>query len=79
MNFFDKILILDGAGNVMIGSHDMDPGELRKLSESREGRSNVITSDFQYEGDSYLVTYERLKENGWQIYGLKSSRACLEV
>lgn len=61
----------------MIGSHDMDPGELRKLSESREGRSNVITSDFQYEGDSYLVTYERLKENGWQIYGLKSRQSLL--
>ena len=75
--FFDKILILDGAGNVMVGSPDMDPAELRKLSESREGGSNVITSDFQYEGDSYLVTFERLKENGWQIYGLKSRQSLL--
>jgi|GEM_PF-7042793 len=53
----------------MVGSPDMDSAELRKLSESREGGSNVITSDFQYEGDSYLVTFDRLKENVWQIYG----------
>ena len=75
--FFDKILILDGAGNVMTGSSDMDPGELMKLSEARKEGSNVITSDYQYEGDSYLVTYERLKENGWQIYGLKSRQSLL--
>ena len=75
--FFDKILILDGAGNVMTGSSDMDPEELMKLSEIRKEGSNVITSDYEYEGDSYLVTYERLKENGWQIYGLKSRQSLL--
>ena len=61
----------------MTGSPDMDQAELMKLSEAREEGSNVITSDYQYEGDSYLVTYERLKENGWQIYGLKSRQSLL--
>lgn len=75
--FFDKILILDETGNIMTGSPDMDQAELMKLSEAREEGSNVITSDYQYEGDSYLVTYERLKENGWQIYGLKSRQSLL--
>lgn len=75
--FFDKILILDRTGNVIIGSPDMDPDELMKLSEVRKEGSNVITSDYQYEGDTYLVTFERLKENGWQIYGLKSRQSLL--
>uniref|UniRef100_UPI0006D00B69 histidine kinase n=1 Tax=Clostridium sp. NkU-1 TaxID=1095009 RepID=UPI0006D00B69 len=55
----------------------MDPDELMKLSEVRKEGSNVITSDYQYEGDTYLVTFERLKENGWQIYGLKSRQSLL--
>ncbi len=75
--FFDKILILDETGNVLIGSIGIDPKELMKLSEARKAGSNVITSDYQYDGDTYLVTYESLKENGWQIYGLKSRQTLL--
>lgn len=75
--FFDKILILDEGGNVLIGSAGIDPRELMKLSEAKEAGSNVITSDYRHDGDTYLVTYESLKENGWQIYGLKSRQSLL--
>jgi two-component system sensor histidine kinase YesM len=75
--FFDKILILDEGGNLLIGSADIDPGELMKLSETKAAGSNVITSDYRHDGDTYLVTYESLKENGWQIYGLKSRQSLL--
>ena len=75
--FFDKILILDETGNVLIGSMGIDSKELMKLSETRKAGSNVITSDYRYDGDTYLVTYESLKENGWQIYGLKSRQTLL--
>lgn len=75
--FFDKILILDETGNVIIGSRGIDPKELMKLSSEKEAGSNVITSGYRYDGDSYLVTYESLKENGWQIYALKSRQTLL--
>ena len=75
--FFDKILILDEAGNVLIGSGDIDPGELVRLAEAKEAGSNVITSGYRHDGDTYLVTYESLKESGWQIYGLKSRQSLL--
>lgn len=75
--FFDCILILDPYGNIIAGSGDLDPGELMNLSRERPEGSNVISGDYQYKGKSYLVTYETLKENNWQIYGLKSRQTLL--
>lgn len=75
--FFDKIFILDEEGNVLVGSPDVEPEELMGLSAGREAGSSILTSDYSHGGDTYLVTYERLKENGWQIYGLKSRQTLL--
>lgn len=75
--FFDQLLILDESGNMIVGSGDLDPGELKALSKERKDGSNVISGDYQYQGNSYLVTYEALKENNWQIYGLKSRQTLL--
>lgn len=75
--FFDEIIVLDEQGNVVVGSEVFDTGKLRELAEMREAGSNVLASEFSYEDESYLVTYGKLKENGWQIYGLKSREALL--
>ncbi|MFT4105099.1 MAG: histidine kinase [Lacrimispora sp.] len=75
--FFDKILILDQEGNTIIGSEGTDPAELVALAGKREGTGTVITSDYQYEGNTYLVTCAGLSENGWKIWGLKSRETLL--
>lgn len=75
--FFDKILILDQEGNTVIGSEGLDSAKLIKLAEKWEGKGTVITGDYQYEGNTYLVTSAVLSENGWQIWGLKSRETLL--
>lgn len=75
--FFDEILILDGQDNIVMGYEDFDTGKLKELTEFKEAGSNVLASDFIYGGEEYLVTYRSLRENGWQIYGLKSRKALL--
>ncbi len=75
--FFDKILILDQAGNTIIGSEDIDSGELIKLADKWGREGAVITGDYQHDGKTYLVTSTVLSENGWQIWGLKSRETLL--
>ena len=73
--FFDKILILDLAGNTVVGSEGLNSGELLELAQQRDREGRVITSEYQYEGDTYLVTCDSLAENGWQVFGLKSKQS----
>ena len=73
--FFDKILILDSAGNMVVGSEGLNSGELLALAQQRDAEAQVITGEYQYEGDTYLVTCDSLVENGWQVFGLKSKQS----
>ncbi|MTK08478.1 MAG: sensor histidine kinase [Hungatella sp.] len=75
--FFDKIIILDQNGNTIIGSEGIDSAKLMKLIPKEGEKGAVLTSDYEYEGNTYLVTCNQLSENGWQIFGLKSRETLL--
>ncbi|WP_349674715.1 histidine kinase [Lacrimispora sp.] len=75
--FFDKIIILDQDGNTIIGSEGIDSAKLMKLVPKEGEKEAVLTSDYEYEGNTYLVTCNQLSENGWQIFGLKSRETLL--
>ena len=73
--FFDKILILDADGNPVVGSAGLNAGELLELARQQEPDRRVISGEYRYEGEDYLVTGARLAENGWQVFGLKSRQS----
>jgi len=75
--FFDKLLILDSEGNAIVGSPGLNAAELLALAAEKENEGTVITSNYQYQGNTYLVTSGRLTENDWQIFGLKSKQSLL--
>lgn len=75
--FFDKLIILDSEGNPIAGSESLDSAALMKLADDRKSKKPMLAGDYQYHGDTYLVTCESLRENGWQIFGLKSKQTLL--
>lgn len=75
--FFEKIVILDEDGGSIIASEGVDTVELMALAESGGSNDAVMTGEYEDQGETYLVTYKGLKENGWRIFGLKSKRILL--
>ena len=75
--YFDKILVLDNDGNLIVGPEDFDTEKLMDLSAHKEAGSQVLASDFSYQGESFLVIGDMMKENGWYVYGLKSRQTLL--
>lgn len=75
--FFDEMLIVDETANTIIGSEKLNAAELMTLAEERGDDSPVVTSDYQYGGESYMVVSKSLKENGWTVFGLKSRETLL--
>ena len=61
----------------IIGSEGIDSLELMKLAQKEGEEGTVITSDYEYDGNTYLVTCNHLSENGWLIFGLKSRETLL--
>ncbi len=75
--YFDSILVLDKDGNLIVGPEDFDTEELMELSANKKAGRQMLASDFSYQGESFLVIGDVLKENGWQVFGLKSRQALL--
>jgi len=75
--FFDEMLIVDDDGNTIVGSGKLDTVELMTLMGEPGDARPVVISDYQSGGDSYTVVCERLEENGWSVFGLKSRETLL--
>lgn len=75
--FFDKIVVLDPDGNTIVGSEDINTAELKKMADRREEGSSVITSEYVHQGETYMVTCEKLDENDWVVFGLRSKQTLL--
>lgn len=75
--FFDELIILDSFGNVVIGSEGLDSAELMRLTRDSEHSSGILTNEYRYGEEEYLVLHDSFLENGWQIYGLKSRETLL--
>lgn len=77
--YFDGLMILDEAGNLVAGTGGMDTEALAGLAREKvaDPDGSVLSGEYSYEGDTYLVTHEQIGENGWQIYGMKSRQTLL--
>ncbi len=75
--FFDTLLILDPQGNIIVGSDDADVAALLGLTGNTADFDQVSSGDYQYQDETYLVTHIGLKENSWQLFGLKSRQSLL--
>lgn len=77
--FFEKIVILDKDGEYVAGSRELEDSRLLQLTEEDKGQAgSMLSSEYEHEGEQYLVTYGQVPENGWQIYGLRSRKRLLE-
>lgn len=73
--FFDKIVILDQEGRYIAGSKELEDSQLFEITkESDVHNGSILSSNYPYDGEQYLVTYGKIPENGWQIYGLRSRK-----
>ena len=77
MSFLIRFSYWIREGNTIIGSEGIDSEKLMKLAQKEGEKGAVITSNYEYEGNTYLVTCNHLSENGWLIFGLKSRETLL--
>lgn len=76
-SLYDEIFIVDGDGKSIANFDSSDADVLGMIGKQDLGDKKSIYKEINNHGEKYVATYTQMKNNGWQIYCLKSTKSLL--